>query len=83
MALKLDKKDIKLQHQIALRLAEIREATGTNKAQFAYELGLDKQAISRVESGNGTSLYMIRRYCSFTGTSLKKFFDSPLFDDVL
>ena len=83
MAIKLEKQDIKFQHKIGLRLTEVREATGKNKTEFAYELGLDKQAISRVEKGTGTSIYMIRKYCSFTGISLKKFFDSPLFDDVL
>ena len=79
MADKLDKDDLKFKQKIVERLRQIRESTGKNQTEFAYEMNVDRQVISRIESGNGTSIYMIRRYCKLAGLTLKDFFDSPLF----
>lgn len=81
MADKLNKEDLKFRGEIAARLREIRESTGKNQTEFAYELNVDRQVISRIESGNGTSIYMIRRYCRLAGLRLKDFFDSPIFKE--
>jgi len=81
MADKLDKDDLKFKKKIVERLREIRESMGKNQTEFAYELNLDRQVINRIESGSGTSIYMIRRYCRLAGLRLKDFFDSPLFKE--
>jgi transcriptional regulator with XRE-family HTH domain len=82
MADKLDKDDLKFKAKIVERLRQIRESTGKNQTEFAYELNVDRQVISRIESGGGTSIYMIRRYCKQAGLSVKEFFDSPLFKGI-
>lgn len=82
MADKLDKDDLKFKAKIVERLRQVRESTGKNQTEFAYELNVDRQVISRIESGGGTSIYMIRRYCKQAGLSVKDFFDSPLFKGV-
>jgi len=46
---------------------------------MAKDLMIDRQVINRVET-QGTSIYMIRRYCIYAGITLKKFFDSELFN---
>ena len=82
MADKLDKDDLKFKAKIVERLRQVRESTGKNQTEFAYELNVDRQVISRIESGGGTSIYMIRRYCKQAGLTVKEFFDSPLFKGV-
>ncbi len=82
MADKLDKDDLKFKQKIVERLRQIRESTGKNQTQFAYELNVDRQVISRIESGSGTSIYMIRRYCKYAGITVKEFFDSPIFKGI-
>lgn len=82
MAEKLNKEEVKLREQIASRLTEIRESTGKNKNQFALDLGVDRQNISRIESGRGVTIYTISKYCKQAGMTLSEFFDSPLFKGV-
>lgn len=81
MADKLSKDDLKFKKKIIDRLREVRESTHKSQTDFAYELNVDRQVVSRIESGGGTSIYMIRRYCRQAGISLKDFFDSPLFKE--
>lgn len=81
MADRLNKDDLKLKQKIIDRLREVRERTGKNQTDFAYELNVDRQVVSRIESGGGTSIYMVQRYCRAAGISLKEFFDSPLFEE--
>jgi DNA-binding XRE family transcriptional regulator len=49
MADKLNKEDLKFRGEIASRLKEIRESTGKNQTEFAYDLGLDSQVVNRLE----------------------------------
>lgn len=79
MAEILTKEDIILKDKIAQRLTELRETTGMNKTEFAYDLGVDKQAVSRLENGRGASIYTIAKYCRYFDISLKEFFESELF----
>ncbi|AXY77958.1 XRE family transcriptional regulator [Paraflavitalea soli] len=79
MAERLSKDDAKLKDKIASRLKEIRESTGKNKTEFAYDLGVDKQVVSRLENGRGATIYTIDKYCKVMGITLSDFFDSPLF----
>ena len=79
MADKLDKEDLQFRDEIAKRLKEIRESTGKNQIDFAFDLGVDQQAVSRYETGKGSSIYVIRRYCKIAGIPLTEFFSSPLF----
>jgi transcriptional regulator with XRE-family HTH domain len=81
MADKLSKEDIEFRSQIAQRLKEIRESTEKNQTEFGYDLGIDQQAVSRIEAGQGASIYVIRNYCRAAGITLKKFFDSPIFSN--
>jgi transcriptional regulator with XRE-family HTH domain len=79
MADKLSKEDLKFRNQIAARLREIREKTGKSQTQFSYELNVDSQSVSRYETGNGASVYVIKRYCKLAGVPLEDFFKSPIF----
>jgi transcriptional regulator with XRE-family HTH domain len=81
MAERLSKDDAKLKDKIALRLKEIRESTGKNKTEFAYDLGVDKQVVSRLENGRGATIYTIDKYCKLMGMTLGDFFDTPLFTE--
>ncbi|WP_167288925.1 helix-turn-helix transcriptional regulator [Paraflavitalea devenefica] len=82
MAVVLSKEDLHLKKQITARLKELRESTGKNQVDFAYDIGLDKQALNRIEKGNGATLYTILKYCKYFGMSFKDFFDSDLFKGI-
>lgn len=82
MAVILSKGDLYLKKQITERLKELRETTGKNQVDFAYDLGLDKQALNRIEKGNGGNIYTILKYCKYFKISLKDFFDSDLFNEI-
>jgi DNA-binding XRE family transcriptional regulator len=82
MALMLSKDDLYLKKQITERLKELRKTTGKNQVGFAYDLGLDKQALNRIERGNGANIYTILKYCKYFKMSLSDFFDSNLFNRI-
>ncbi|WP_276483446.1 helix-turn-helix domain-containing protein [Paraflavitalea pollutisoli] len=79
MAVILSKEDLQLKQQITERLKQLRESTGKSQVDFAYDLGLDKQAVNRIEKGNGATIYTISKYCKYFEITLKEFFDSELF----
>jgi transcriptional regulator with XRE-family HTH domain len=79
MGRELDNTDIKLRKQIALRLKELREFSGKNQTQFAYNYGKDKQTQNRLEKGRGATIYSINKFCKAIGITLSEFFNSPLF----
>ena len=81
MAGNLDKIDIELRTKIAERIKELRESSGKNQTEFAYDLGIDKQTLYRLESGRGATIYSINKFCKIRGIMLAEFFDSPLFKD--
>lgn len=81
MAGNLDKVDAELRKKIALRIKELRESSGKNQTQFAYELGVDKQSLYRLEKGRGATIYTINRFCKTLGITLGQFFDSSIFKD--
>jgi transcriptional regulator with XRE-family HTH domain len=81
MAGSLDKIDIDLRKKIAERIKELRESSGKNQTEFAYDLGIDKQTMYRIESGRGATIYSINKFCKARGITLSHFFDSPLFKD--
>ncbi|MEO5563667.1 MAG: helix-turn-helix transcriptional regulator [Chitinophagaceae bacterium] len=78
----LDKSDIELKKKIALRLKELRESSGKNQTEFAYDLGIDKQTLYRLEKGRGASIYTIYKVCKLRGMSLSQFFDSSVFKEL-
>jgi transcriptional regulator with XRE-family HTH domain len=82
MAGSLDKTDIELRNKIAERLKELRESSGKNQTEFAYDLGIDKQTLYRLETGRGATIYSINKFCKVRGITLSQFFDSPLFKET-
>jgi len=83
MSAKLDNIDNNLKEAIAKRLKELRKETGKTQQDFAHSSGRDKQSYYKNESGKGTSIYAINKFCNETGITLKDFFDSPLFKSIL
>jgi transcriptional regulator with XRE-family HTH domain len=81
MAGQLDKADIELRKKIAARIKELRISSGKSQTEFAYDLGIDKQTMYRLESGRGATIYSIARFCRVRGVTLREFFDSLLFKD--
>ena len=77
----LDKIDIDLKKKIAARIKELRENTGKNQTEFAYDFGTDKQTWNRYEGGRGVSIYTVNKFCKLIGISLSEFFDSSLFKE--
>ena len=75
----LDKVDNDLKKAIALRITELREKSGKNQTQFAYDYGKDKQTQNRFEKGRGATIYTINKFCIAIGITVSEFFDSPLF----
>lgn len=82
MAGNLDKADAELRKKIALRIKELRESSGKNQTNFAYELGVDKQSLYRLEKGRGATIYTINKFCKTIGISLSQFFDSSIFKEA-
>lgn len=82
MAGNLDNIDAELKSKISLRIKELRESSGKSQTEFAYELGVDKQTMYRLEKGRGATIYTINKFCKTRGISLGQFFDSPLFKEV-
>jgi transcriptional regulator with XRE-family HTH domain len=82
MAGQLDKTDIELRKKIAARIKELRISSGKSQTVFAYDLGIDKQTMYRLESGRGATIYSIARFCRVRGVSLKDFFDSATFKET-
>jgi hypothetical protein len=80
MSRKLDKIDLELKKKIALRIRQLREASGKNQTQFAYHYGKDKQTQHKLEVGRGATVYSINKFCKALGINLSEFFDSPLFE---
>ena len=79
MAGSLDKIDIELRDKIAERIKELRESSGKSQTEFAYDLGIDKQTLYRLESGRGATIYSINKFCKVRGITLSEFFDSAVF----
>ncbi len=79
MPAKLDDKDLKLKQAIASRLREIRQRTKKTQEDFAHESGRDKQSYNKNETGKGTTIYTISKFCMENNITLKYFFDSPFF----
>jgi transcriptional regulator with XRE-family HTH domain len=82
MAGSLDKIDIELRDKIAERIKELRESSGKSQTEFAYDLGIDKQTLYRLESGRGATIYSINKFCNLRGITLSQFFDSSLFSEI-
>jgi transcriptional regulator with XRE-family HTH domain len=80
MSRKLDKIDLELRKKVAIRIRQLREASGKNQTQFAYHYGKDKQTQNKLEIGRGATIYSIHKFCKALGINLSDFFDSPLFD---
>lgn len=78
----MDKIDLELKKKIALRLKELREETGKNQTQFAYDYGKDKQTQHRLERERGAAIYTINKFCKARGITLSDFFNSPTFRDL-
>lgn len=76
---KLDKIDLDLKKKIAMRIAELREASGKNQTDFAHGYNKDKTMQHRIEKGRGATIYSVNKFCKAMGITLKEFFDSPLF----
>ena len=81
MAGSLDNIDVELREKIAERIKELRESSGKNQTEFAYDLGIDKQTLYRLETGRGATIYSINKFCKIRGITLSQFFDSPIFKD--
>ena len=79
MAGQLDKADIELRKKIAARIKELRISSGKSQTEFAYDLGIDKQTMYRLESGRGATIYSINKFCKVRGVSLGQFFGSSIF----
>lgn len=82
MAGNLDKADAELRAKIAARIKELRETSGKNQTEFAYDLGVDRQTMYRLEKGRGATIYSINKFCKTRGITLSQFFDSPLFREI-
>lgn len=82
MPAKLDDIDLKLKYAISQRFREIRESTGKNQKDFAYEAGRDKQSYSKNERGKGATIYIINKFCIENGITLAEFFNSELFSKI-
>lgn len=82
MAGQLDKGDIELRKKIAARIKELRESSGKSQTEFAYDLGIDKQTMYRLESGRGATIYSVYRFCKVRGLTLREFFDSSIFKEL-
>lgn len=81
---KLSEEDKALRTKIILRIVELRGKKTSKQIEFADKLGLDKQQINSWESlsnDRGISIYSINKICKGLNTSLKEFFDSPIFND--
>jgi transcriptional regulator with XRE-family HTH domain len=81
MAGQLDKADIELRKKIAARIKELRISSGKSQTEFAYDLGIDKQTMYRLESGRGATVYSIAKFCRVRGMTLGQFFDAPYFKE--
>lgn len=79
MPAKLDKVDIKFKLAVSKRLKEVRKETGKTQEAFAHGSGRDKQAYNKNETGKGTSIYTLNKFCIENEITLLYFFDSPLF----
>ena len=79
MAGNLDKEDLELKKKISLRIKELRVLSGKKQTEFAYDLGIDKQSLNRLEGGRGATVYTINKLCKAIGISLTQFFDDPIF----
>ncbi len=79
MAGNLDKEDLLLKKRIALRIKELRKLSGKKQTEFAYDLGIDKQSLNRLEGGRGATIYTISKFCKALDISLSNFFDSQIF----
>lgn len=79
MPAKLDDIDLKLRDAIGKRLKEIRNKVGKTQETLAHESGRDKQSYNKNETGKGTTIYIVNKFCIENNISLKYFFDSPLF----
>jgi transcriptional regulator with XRE-family HTH domain len=78
----LDNIDKDLKKAISKRITELREQSGKNQTQFAYDYGKDKQTQNKFEKGRGATIYTINKFCNAIEISLSDFFDSPLFKDL-
>lgn len=74
MAGNLDKDDVELKTKIAIRIKELRKSSGKKQTEFAYDLGIDKQSLNRLENGRGATVYTIYRICKALDISLSQFF---------
>jgi transcriptional regulator with XRE-family HTH domain len=74
--------DDKLREAITIRINELFTLSGLNQAQFALEIGMDKQNLSALLKGKGAGIQTILRVSKQAGITLKDFFDSPLFKDI-
>lgn len=79
MPAKLDNIDNHLKLAIGKRLKELREQSGKTQQTFAHQSGRDKQSYNKNETGKGTSIYVVNKFCIEYGITLTQFFDSPLF----
>lgn len=75
----LDDIDNDLKKAISLRFIELRESSGKNQTQFAYDYGKDKQTQNKFEKGKGASIYTINKFCIALNITVADFFDSPIF----
>lgn len=83
MPAKLDDIDNNLRQAIAKRLKELRKETGKTQQDFAHGSGRDKQSYHKNESGKGTSIYAINKFCMESDITLMQFFNSPLFQNEI
>jgi hypothetical protein len=81
MARYYDKENINLKLKIGERISELYENSAMMKKDFAYEMNLDPQNLTRLTKEGTISLYMIKKVCAVSNITLKDFFDSPLFEN--
>lgn len=59
-------------------LREIRESKEITQTEIAKKTGLSKQMISKIESGENSSLTTFLKYCNCIGVDLVKLLDDEL-----
>ena len=74
-----------LEEAVRTRLKEVIEKKGYHQYQLYREGGVPRTTISQTLSGKNGKIKLdtLHQIISTMGVSLKEFFDSPIFDNIL
>lgn len=80
----LREEDKSLRDKIKLRLINLREKAGQNKANLSEEVLVDRQNFQsweKLDASRGMTIYSIARVCKALNITLKEFFDDKIFNE--